>query len=149
MAHYAVLDENNVVIEVLTGIDEDNLEELPEGFTTWEEFYSSVRDNKTVIRTSYNTRAGIHYQPNTDIPSESQEKALRGNYAGVDYHYLPEEDVFLPPKRYDYFVPDLVNYVWKPPVDFPTDGNNYWWNDELYQADNTTGWEWIPRPDQL
>ena len=54
MAHYAVLDDDNVVIEVLTGMDEDNTN-LPDGFDDWESYYSSLRDNKTVKRTSYNT----------------------------------------------------------------------------------------------
>jgi hypothetical protein len=137
MAHYAVLDEDNVVIEVLTGMDEDDLDNLPEGFTDWESFYSSVRDDKTVVRTSYNTKAGVHL---------NDKEPLRGNYAGIGYHYLPEEDVFLPPRRYDYFVPDLTNYVWKPPIDKP-DEQNYYWDNNAYLLDNTQGWILIPEPE--
>ena len=145
MAHYTVLDDNNVVIEVLTGMDEDDTS-LPEGHDTWESFYSSVRDGKTIVRTSYNTRDGVHYQPDSEEPSEDQSKALRGNYAGVGWHYLEEEDIFLPPKQHDYFVKDVENYTWIPPIPKPDEENNYGWVDELYQADNTTGWELIPRP---
>lgn len=138
MAHYAVLDENNVVIEVLTGIDEDNLEELPEGFTDTESYYSSIKDGKTVKRTSYNTREGVHLNGKTPF---------RGNYAGKGYIYLEEEDIFLPPKQHDYFVKDVENHTWIPPIPKPDEENNYGWVDELYQADNTTGWELIPRPE--
>ena len=73
MAHYAVLDEDNIVVEVLTGMDEDDTN-LPEGHDTWESFYSSVRDDKTIVRTSYNTRDGIHYQPDSEEPSEDKVK---------------------------------------------------------------------------
>ena len=146
MAHYAVLDDDNVVIEVLTGMDEDNTN-LPDGFDDWESYYSSLKDNKTVKRTSYNTRDGVHYEPNSDTASDTQEKALRGNYAGVDWVYLPDEDIFLPPKRYYYFVPDVANFVWKPPVDKPNDTDNFYWDDNTYQQDNTTGWLIVPDPE--
>ena len=68
MAHYAVLDEDKIVIEVLTGMDEDNTD-LPEGHDTWESFYSSIRDSKTIIRTSYNTQDSVHNQTETENPS--------------------------------------------------------------------------------
>ena len=147
MAHYAVIDEDNVVVEVLTGMDEDDTDNLPEGYDDWESYYSSLKENKTVVRTSYNTRDGVHYQPDSDEPSETQEKALRGNYAGVDWIYLPDEDIFLPPKRYFYFVADLDNFVWKPPVDKPNDTDNFYWDDNTYQQDNTTGWLIVPDPE--
>lgn len=148
MAHYAILDEDDMVIEVITGVDEDDLDSLPDEFDDWESFYSSRKNNSKVVRTSYNTRFGVHYQPNTeDDPSEDQSKSLRGNYAGIGYHYLEDEDVFLPPRRYDYYVPDLENYVWVPPIDKPDD-QNYYWDDDLYQEDNTTGWVLIPEPEE-
>ena len=147
MAHYAVLDEDNVVLEVLTGMDEDDTDNLPEGYEDWESWYSSLRDGKTVVRTSYNTRDGVHYQPDSDEPSETQEKALRGNYCGQDWVYLPDDDIFLPPKRYHYFVADLDNYAWKPPVDKPNDTDNFYWDDNTYQQDNTTGWLIVPDPE--
>lgn len=139
MAHYAVLDDNNVVIEVLTGIDEDNTEELPEGFSDTESYYSSLKNNKTVKRTSYNTKEGVHSDGKTPF---------RGNYAGKEYIYLEDDDIFLPPKQYDYFVADVANHTWKPPVDKPNDTDNFVWDDDLYQADNTTGWVKIDRPDE-
>jgi len=74
MAHYAFLDENNVVTEVITGIDET---ETIEGLDT-ETWYGNFR-GQTCKRTSYNAQ-------------------LRGNYAGVGYTYLPLEDIFMPAK---------------------------------------------------
>ena len=138
MAHYAILDDDNLVLQVITGVDEDETESLPDGFDNWEAFYSSIHGNKTIIRTSYNTLEGVHSEGKTP---------LRGNYAGPGYHYLPDDDVFLPPKRFDYFVPDLANFVWKPPIPKPDDVKNWVWDDDDYQNDNTTGWVEIPPPE--
>ena len=74
MAHYAFLDENNLVTEVITGIDET---ELIEGLDT-ETWYGNFR-GQACKRTSYNSN-------------------IRGNYAGKGYTYLPLEDIFMPPK---------------------------------------------------
>jgi len=74
MAHYAFLNENNIVTEVITGIDET---ELIEGLDT-ETWYGNFR-GQTCKRTSYNAN-------------------IRGNYAGVGYTYLPLEDIFMPSK---------------------------------------------------
>jgi hypothetical protein len=74
MAHYAFLDKNNIVTEVITGIDET---ELIEGLDT-ETWYSNFR-GQTCKRTSYN-------------------KKIRGNYAGIGFSYLPVEDIFMPSK---------------------------------------------------
>ena len=74
MAHYAFLDENNKVVEVITGIDEDNTSELPEGFSSWEEWYGNFR-GMTCKRTSYNTVDGVHNLGGTPY---------RGTYAEID-----------------------------------------------------------------
>jgi hypothetical protein len=74
MAHYAFLDENNVVTQVIVGIDET---ELIEGLDP-ETWYANFR-GQTCKRTSYNNK-------------------IRGNYAGIGYTYLPLEDIFMPPK---------------------------------------------------
>jgi hypothetical protein len=50
------------------------------------------------IQTSYNTRGGVHYKPDSHEPSEDQSKALRKNYAGIGYTYDKERDAFIPPK---------------------------------------------------
>jgi hypothetical protein len=74
MAHYAFLDENNIVTEVIVGIDET---ETIEGLDT-ETWYGNFR-NQTCKRTSYNSK-------------------IRGNYAGIGFTYLPLEDIFISPK---------------------------------------------------
>ena len=70
MAHYAKLDENNIVIHVFVGKDENE----PPG--NWEEYYQAKR-------TSYNTRGGKYYQLDEAEPAEDQSKSFRKNYAGL------------------------------------------------------------------
>ena len=72
MAHYAYLDENNTVTFVCVGRDD--------GDTDWEAYYGAKK-------TSYNTRGGVYYTPNTNDPDPNQTKAFRKNYAGIGYSY--------------------------------------------------------------
>lgn len=87
------------------------------------------------IKTSYNTRGGVHYQPNTDIPSEDQSKALRKNFAGVGWTYDSTRDSFIPPKPYNSWSLNEDTCLWEAPVPFPNDGNSYRWNEENQQWD--------------
>ena len=105
MAHYAFLDENSIVTEVITGIDETDLIEGldPE---TW---YGNFR-GQTCIRTSYNSR-------------------IRYNYAGIGYTYDPIDDAFIAPKPYPSWVLNSKKQ-WEPPIAYPTDGKLYGWNEE-------------------
>lgn len=122
MAHWAELDENNIVLRVLVTDNND-----PNG----DEGYKWLVDNLggTWVKTSYNTRAGIHY---TDgIPSDDQTKALRGNYAGVGFSYDPILDAFLPPKPFDSWIVNEATYQWKAPIDYPDDGLNYQWDESI------------------
>lgn len=89
MAHYAFLDENNIVTEVIVGIDET---ELIEGLNT-ETWYGNFR-NQTCKRTSYNSK-------------------IRGNYAGVGYTYLPVEDIFIAPKCHPEAVLNVKSAQWE------------------------------------
>jgi hypothetical protein len=73
MAHYAFLDKHNIVTEVITGKDEN---ELIDGLTP-EEWYGNFR-GQTCVRTSYNAK-------------------IRYNYAGIGYTYDPIDDAFIPP----------------------------------------------------
>lgn len=81
MAHYAFLDENNTVVEVIVGNDEGS-------GTDWETYYSRFRGLKC-RRTSYNTKSGTHTSGGTPY---------RGNYAGIGYQYDESLDAFIPPK---------------------------------------------------
>jgi len=82
------------------------------------------------IQTSYNTRGGVHYNPETNEPSEDQSRALRKNYAGVGYTYDSERDAFIPPQPYASWVLDDATCLWTAPVAMPTDDKQYVWNEE-------------------
>ena len=105
MAHYAFLDEKNIVTEVIVGKDETETIDgvLPE---IW---YGNFRGQKCV-RTSYNAK-------------------IRANYAGVGYSYDPKNDVFIAPQPFASWTLD-ANYKWQPPVEYPSDGQLHQWNEE-------------------
>ena len=109
MAHYAFL-ENNHVVNVIVGRNEDD---LPDGVTDWEDYYA--HPGFTVKRTSYNTRGGVHYDPETGEPSEDQSKAFRGNYAGIGFTYDEELDAFIPPKPSEDATLDETTFTWVVP----------------------------------
>lgn len=85
------------------------------------------------IQTSYNTRGGVHYNPETGEPSEDQTKALRKNYAGIGFSYDSLLDAFIPPKPFASWVLNETTCLWESPVAYPTDGLQYAW-DEINQT---------------
>lgn len=117
MAHYAYLDENNIVTQVIVGKNEG------EDGIDWEEYYGAVR-------TSYNTRGGIHYDSETNEPSTDQSKALRKNYAGAGYSYDPARDAFIPPQPFASWILNEDTCLWTAPIPYPEDGDMYTWNEE-------------------
>ena len=100
MAHYVFLDDNNVVTEVITGIDET---ELIEGLSP-EEWYGNFRGQRC-IRTSYNNN-------------------IRKQYAGIGFTYDDSADVFVAPQPFPSWSLD-ANYDWQAPIDYPADGKFY------------------------
>lgn len=134
MAHYALLDENNIVVQVITGIDEDNVDNLPSNFSSWEEFYGDFH-NKTCKRTSYNTYKNNHL---------NNGEPFRGTYAGIGMLYEVDNDRFIPIKPFDSWIWDENSYSWIPPIPI-IDNDNSIWNEDLYQNDTnnpkTLGWE--------
>jgi len=100
MAHYAFLDENNIVTEVIAGIDET---ELIEGLDT-ETWYGNLR-GQVCKRTSYNNN-------------------IRKQYAGIGYFYNANADVFVAPQPYASWTLD-TNFDWQPPTPRP-EGACYW-----------------------
>jgi hypothetical protein len=106
MAHYAFLDENNTVIEVIVGIDET---ELIEGLDP-ETWYANFR-GQPCKRTSYNSK-------------------IRKNYAGIGFTYNEELDSFIAPQPFPSWKLDKRNSQWKAPVAYPTDGLSYFWNEQ-------------------
>ena len=124
MAHYAFLDDNNIVTEVIVGKNEgeENID--------WEVWYGNFR-NQTCKRTSYNTYGNAHSDSGTPF---------RGNYAGIGYTYDETNDVFIPPKPFDSWVLNESTWLWDSPVTYPSDGKSYVWDESAHQADNTKGW---------
>lgn len=118
MAHYALLDRNNVVVQVITGKDEN------EGIYDWELFYTQ-ETRLTAKRTSYNTVGGVHTAGGTPF---------RKNYAGIGYTYDPQRDAFIPPKPYPSWILNEQTCIWEPPVAMPQDGKLYRWDE------STTSW---------
>lgn len=86
------------------------------------------------IQTSYNTRGGVYYQPDSNTPSEDQTKALRKNYAGVGYSYDAIKDAFIPPQPYPSWILDENACVWNAPIPVPTENGPYFWDE------NTQNW---------
>jgi hypothetical protein len=128
MAHFAKLDENNVVVFVTVGRQEDDGRE--------QELFERTGD--VYKQTSYNTRGGVHYDPETGEPSEDQTKALRFNYAGISFTYDEGRDAFIPPKPFESWVLDEDTCLWEAPLPYPEDEGTYTWNEELFV------WELVP-----
>lgn len=115
MAHYAFLNENNIVTEVIVGNDEDT------NSINWEEAYGNIR-GQLCKRTSYNTLGGEHV--NGGIP-------FRKNYAGIGYFYNETLDAFIPPKPHPSWILDEERCLWNPPVPYPNDGKFYTWDENI------------------
>jgi hypothetical protein len=118
MAHYALLDENNTVINVITGVDENitqtDLDGTQVGGSSeaWEQFYATRPwlNAAGCKRTSYNNN-------------------IRKQYAGIGYTYDPTNDVFIAPQPYASWSLN-ENFDWQAPTPMPNDGNRYSWNEE-------------------
>ncbi len=117
MAHYAFLDENNIVTEVIVGKEEGE-----EGID-WESHYGTFR-GQTCKRTSYNTIGNIHQLGGTPY---------RKNYAGIGYTYDLQRDAFISPKPYNSWTLNEETCLWEAPVAMPNDGNRYSWNEDNQQ----------------
>ena len=94
-------------------------------------FFDTFVDSSpgTWVQTSYNTRGGVYYLPNSNTPSPDQSKALRANYAGIDYTYDQINDVFYAPQPYPSWVISAPTWIWEAPVPYPSDGGNYYWDE--------------------
>ena len=114
MAHYAFLDSNNIVTEVIVGKDEG------ENGIDWEQHYGEFR-GQVCKRTSYNTYGGVH--SNNGTP-------LRKNYAGIGFTYDATRDAFIPPKPYASWLLNETSCIWESPTSMPNDGKMYLWNEE-------------------
>ena len=111
MSHFAKLDENNIVLAVLRGRQEDDGLEQE----------MSARTGDTYRQTSYNTRAGVHVHGGT---------AFRKNYAGIGYTYDETRDAFIPPQPYPSWLLDETTCLWQPPVPYPTGDGMWSWDED-------------------
>ena len=121
MAHYAFLNMQNIVTEVIVGKDETD------GPINWEIHYGNIRE-QVCKRTSYNTRGGVHLEGG--VP-------FRKNYAGIGYTYDETRDAFISPKPFDSWILNEDSCLWEAPVAMPDDDQMYTWNEE------TTTWDLI------
>jgi hypothetical protein len=120
MAYYALINSDNIVVQVISGVDESiiqtDLDGTQVGGTSqaWEAFYASRPwfEGLTCKRTSYN-------------------RNIRKNYAGIGYTYDAERDAFIPPKPFNSWVLDEATCCWQPPTPEPTEGEWYWDEDSI------------------
>jgi hypothetical protein len=125
MSHFAQIDENNVVQQVLV-IDQSELDTGNWGDpTTW-------------VQTSYNTRGGVYYIPNTSTPDPDQSKAFRKNYAGAGYTW--DGVGFAAPQPYPSWILNSFSYLWEAPVPMPVPNNppDYDWDEGTLSWIETT-----------
>jgi len=119
MAHFAKIVDG-IVTEVIVA-EQDFIDEWKSG-ETW-------------VQTSYNTLRGVHTDGGT---------ALRGNFAGIGMVYDSVKDKFYYSQPYASWTLNQTTWVWDAPLTDPSSGTNiYSWNEDAYQADNSTGWELI------
>jgi hypothetical protein len=123
LAHYAFLDENYIVTEVIPGRDESDSN------IDWEQHYGRIR-GQLCKRTSYNTLRGVHTEGGTPF---------RKNYAGIGYTYDSIRDAFIPPKPFASWILNEDTCQWESPIPSPNDGNRYRWDESI------TAWVEIPQ----
>ena len=115
MSHYAKVD-SGIVLKVISADAEF--------------FDTFVEDSPGEwIQTSYNTRGGVYYQPNSNTPSDNQSKALRKNFASIGGTYDSVRDAFYAPKKFNSWVLNESTCIWEAPIACPDDGNDYEWNE--------------------
>ena len=107
MAHYAFLDENNIVTQVIVGRNED---EIVDGISDWEIYYGELV-GQHCVRTSYNNN-------------------IRKQYAGIGFTYDAARDAFIPPKPFPSWKLNESTCRWEAPVAYPSDGESYFWNED-------------------
>ena len=113
MAHYAYLDENNIVTQVIVGKNEDEIVLDENGNPIdWEVYYGAKR-------TSYHTWKGVHQNGGTPF---------RKNYAAIGFEYDPIRDAFIPPKPFPSWILNEETCHWEAPIP---------------QPENIIGWYWV------
>ena len=122
--HFAEIDENNIVKRVIVA-EQDFIDS------------GAVGDSSNWIQTSYNTRGGVHYAPNSDEPDGGI--ALRKNYAGIGCTYDKDKDAFYQPQPYPSWLLNEDSCQWESPIPYPDDDKRYNWNEENQSWDLKDG----------
>ena len=123
MSHFAEINNENIIQRVIVA-EQDFIDS------------GEVGDSNNWVQTSYNTKGGIHYAPNSNEPDGGI--ALRKNYAGVGYTYDKTRDAFISPKpSYPSWSLDEDTCTWKAPIPKPDDDKIYDWDED------TTSWKEI------
>ena len=164
MAHFAKISENNIVLQVLTLNNEDMLNDQNQETESVGQQYLETHNNwpsHLWIQTSYNTSGNIH---------SNGGDAFRGNYAGIGYTWDLTNNMFWHPKPFNSWTKNILTASWEAPLTIPNiitytdtwtqeeiddlyapEGTNagdekpsqysLFWDEDLYQADNTKGWK--------
>ena len=132
MASFAKIGLNSKVIEVLSVHnnvlkDSNGVEQEVNGI----DFLTKLTGYSVWKQTSYNTHGGVHNNNGTP---------LRKNHAGIGYTYDEDRDAFIPEKPYASWILNEDTCIWKAPVTYPDDDKMYYWDEDVYQADNSKGW---------
>jgi hypothetical protein len=112
MSHFAQV-KNNIVKQVIVAE---------------QDFINNLSDSSDWIQTSYNTKGGVHYDPNTGEPDSGM--GFRKNYAGIGYTYDSQRDAFIPPQPYPSWLLNEDTCLWESPIPHPNDGKLYIWNED-------------------
>jgi hypothetical protein len=128
MAHYAKVKDGVVTQVIVAEAD----------------FFDTFVDSEPGewIQTSYNTRGGEHYDPETGEVDDGTP--LRKNYAGIGFTYDRDRDAFIPPQPFASWTLNDDSCLWECPIAYPDDDAMYIWDEDAYQADNTAGWVLVP-----
>ena len=138
MAHFAQIDDSNIVINVTVVADSDCQDgNGDESESVGIAFMKGLLGSDTNwVQTSYNTKGGVHYAPNSNTPDGGV--ALRKNYAGIGYTYDSGRDAFIEPKPFPSWLLDEDTCIWNAPTPYPDDDDKpYGWDED------TTSWKEI------
>jgi hypothetical protein len=138
MAYFAKLNDENIVLEVISINNNELLDNGVESENKGIEFCKKLYGQDTKWKqTSYNTKAGIYYNPGTNTQAVDQSKSLRKNFAGIGWIYDEALDCFKEPKLYDSWIFNSQTGLYDAPVPIPqeyeADGRicSYEWNESI------------------
>lgn len=145
MAHFALLNNTNIVVNVVV-LDTDAI--LDENGIESEEIGQRILHritgrNDTWKKTSYNTRANVYYEGDGITPHQDQSKAFRKNFAGIGFEYHEDIDAFVPPRHFPSMVLNTSTGLYEYPIPYPADAPDeemYIWNEEQQRWDIQPGY---------